>query len=115
MGGSLIFGNDPPTHQHIKSHTLWTVLLSKSEQIYLLPIAVSITEFFTMRHEEPELHQVLKPGTMCFGKAQVLVRYDWVTKHSTESLPRGFEPQSQVNSFKYDFQKWKDDDLPNTL
>ena len=40
----------------VMAHTLWSVLLSESEQIYLLPIAVSITEFFTMRHEEPELH-----------------------------------------------------------
>ena len=34
---------------HIPSviaHTLWTVLLSESEQLYLLPIAVSLTEFF---------------------------------------------------------------------
>ena len=28
------------------AHTLWTVLLSESKQIYLLPITVSLTEFF---------------------------------------------------------------------
>ena len=28
------------------AHALWSVLLSKSEQIYLLPITVSLTEFF---------------------------------------------------------------------
>ena len=27
-------------------HILWTVLLSEFEQIYLLPITVSLTEFF---------------------------------------------------------------------
>ena len=37
------------------SHS-WSVFLSESEQIYLLPIAVSLTEFFSMRHQEPELH-----------------------------------------------------------
>ena len=33
--------------------TLWSVLLSESEQIYLLPITVSLTEFLrdTMRHQ----------------------------------------------------------------
>ena len=34
----------------------WNVLLFESEQIYLLPIIVSLTEFFSMRHQEPELH-----------------------------------------------------------
>ena len=29
----------------VMAHTLWSVLLSESEQIYLLPIAVSLTEF----------------------------------------------------------------------
>ena len=37
------------------AHTLWSVLLSKSEQIHLLPISVSLTEFFAMSHQEPEL------------------------------------------------------------
>ena len=37
---------------------------------------------------------VLKPGTMGFGRTQVPVEHDWVTKHSTESLPHGFESQS---------------------
>ena len=48
----------------------WSVLLSESEQIHLLPIAVSLTEFFSMRHQEPELHDVLKPGITGFGWAQ---------------------------------------------
>ena len=48
----------------------WSVLLSESKQIHLLPIAVSLTEFFSMRHQEPELHYVLKPGIMGFGWAQ---------------------------------------------
>ena len=34
----------------------WSVLLSESKQIYLLPIAVSLTEFFAMRHQKPELN-----------------------------------------------------------
>ena len=34
----------------------WSVLLSESEQIYLLPFTVSLTEFFAMKHQEPELH-----------------------------------------------------------
>jgi len=38
------------------AYTLWTVLLSESEQIYLLPISVSLTEFFALRHQESELH-----------------------------------------------------------
>ena len=47
------------THTYMPSkmtHTLWSVLLSKSEQIHLLPITVSLIEFFAMRHQEPELH-----------------------------------------------------------
>ena len=35
----------------------WSVLLSQPEQIHLLPI-VSLTEFFSMRHQEPELQSV---------------------------------------------------------
>ena len=58
------------------AYTLWTVLLSESEQIYLLPISVSLTEFFAMRHQEPELHWVLKLGIMDFGWAQVPVGFD---------------------------------------
>ena len=38
------------------AHTLWSMLLSESDQIHLLSIAVSLTEFFSMRHQEPELH-----------------------------------------------------------
>ena len=37
-------------------HTLWSVLLSKSTQIHLLSITGSLTEFFAMRHQEPEFH-----------------------------------------------------------
>ena len=33
------------------AHTLWSVLLSISEQIHLLYITVSLTEFFSMRHQ----------------------------------------------------------------
>ena len=59
----------------------------------------------------------LGPKARChgFGRAQIPVRYDWVIKHSTESLQWEFESQSWINSFKCNFQKWKDDDLPNTL
>ena len=32
-------------------HTVWCVLLSISEQIHLLSITVSLTEFFSMRHQ----------------------------------------------------------------
>ena len=38
------------------AYTLWIALLSESEQIYLLPISVSLTEFFAMGHQEPEFH-----------------------------------------------------------
>ena len=34
----------------------WRVLLSEFEQTHLLPIAVSLTEFFATRHQEFELH-----------------------------------------------------------
>ena len=74
--------------------TLWTVLLSESSQIYLLPIAVSFTNFFAMRHQEPELLYVLKPGTIGFAQPHVPVGYNGVTNHSTESLPCGFESRS---------------------
>ena len=40
----------------VMAHTLWNVLLSESEQIHLLPIAVSLSECFAMRYQEPELH-----------------------------------------------------------
>ena len=80
---------------------------------YLLCISHWI--LFAMRHQEPELYLVLKSGTVGFGQAQVPGRYDWVIKHSTESLQWEFESQSWINSFKCNFQKWKDDDLPNTL
>ena len=65
-----------PVLSSVMAHTLWNVLLSESEQIHLLPIAVSLTEFFSMRHQEPELHYVLKPGITGFGWAQVPVGYD---------------------------------------
>ena len=52
------------------AHTLQNVLFSESEQIYLL-LTLCLIEFFAMRHQEPELHQVLKPGTVGFGWAQV--------------------------------------------
>ena len=35
----------------VMAHTLWIVLLSELEQIHFLPIAVSLTEFFAMRHQ----------------------------------------------------------------
>ena len=50
------------------AHTLWHVLLSESEQIHLLTIAVSFAEVFSMRCQEPELHQALKLGTEGFGQ-----------------------------------------------
>ena len=50
----------------------WSVLLPELEQSHLLPITVSLTEFFAMRHQEPELYHVLKLGTLGFGWAQVL-------------------------------------------
>ena len=36
----------------VMAYTLWNVLLSESEQIYLLSIVVSLTEFFVMRHQD---------------------------------------------------------------
>ena len=76
------------------AYTLWTVLLSESEQIYLLPITVFLTEFFSMRHQEPELRYFLKTDTMGFGQVQAPVGYNRVTKHNTEFLPYGFESQT---------------------
>ena len=35
---------------------LWSVFLFEFKQIYLLPTAVSLTELFVIRHQEPELH-----------------------------------------------------------
>ena len=93
----------------------WSLLLSESEQIYLLPVTMFLTDFFSMRYQEPELRYFLKPGTMGFGQLQDPVGYNQVTKHNTEFLPHGFESQTQVNDFKHNFQKWKDDDLTNTL
>jgi len=49
----------------------WNVLLSESEQIHLLPITVSLTEFFAMRYQKPKIYHVLKQGTVGFGWAQV--------------------------------------------
>ena len=37
------------------AHTLWSVILSESKQICLLPITVYLTEFFN-ETSEPELH-----------------------------------------------------------
>ena len=34
-----------PVLSSVMAHTLWSVLLSESEQIHLLPITVSLTEF----------------------------------------------------------------------
>ena len=34
---------------------------------------------------------VLKPGTVGFGQVKVPVGHDCMTKHSTESLPHGFD------------------------
>ena len=55
-----------------------------------------------MRHQEPELHYVLEPGTVGFGWVQVLAT--WVQVPSRvlaefKSQPYGFESQSEVNSF----------------
>ena len=49
----------------------WNVLLSESEQIHLLPITVSLTEFFAMRYQKPKIYHVLKQGTVGFGWARV--------------------------------------------
>ena len=53
-----------------------SVLLCEFKQTYLLLIAVSLTEISAMRHQEPVLHYVLKPGTVGFGWAQVLIGHD---------------------------------------
>ena len=46
--------------------------------------------FFAMRHQEPGLHQVLKPVTMGFGQAQVLGERSWRMggKGSGQNVPR---------------------------
>ena len=47
-------------------HSAYGVFLSES--IHFLPITLSLTEFFLRQgHGEPELHQLLKPGTVGFG------------------------------------------------
>ena len=45
---------------------------------------------FAMRHQEPELHYVLKPGIMGFGQAQVLGEMSWRMgrKCSGKNMPR---------------------------
>ena len=49
-----------------------------------------------IRHQEPELHQVLKPGTVDFGWVRVPAM--WVLVPSR--VLAGFESQSKVNHFK---------------
>ena len=90
-----------PTTPHSMATTLtlcdgpysWSVLLSESKQIYLLPIAVSLTEFFCNETSRTWASLVLKPGNMDFDQAQVPFGHNWVAEHSTESLPCGFESQ----------------------
>ena len=55
-----------------------------------------------MRHQEPELHYVLEPGTVGFGSVQVPAT--WLQAPSRvlaefKSQPYGFESQSEVNGF----------------
>ena len=40
----------------VMAHTLWSVRLSESEQIHLLPITVSLSLDFCNETSEPELH-----------------------------------------------------------
>ena len=58
-------------------HTPWSEFLSESEQIHLLPIALSLTECFAMRHQEPDFPWVLKPGIVGFSQAQVPGERSW--------------------------------------
>ena len=56
----------------VMAHALWSVVLSKSEQIHLLTIAASLTEIFAVRHQEPEAGQ--NPWCLVLGpnEAQAL-------------------------------------------
>ena len=71
-GASLWIGINPLLTYHFFSHWIHSV----------------------MRHQEPELHQVLKPGTMDFG--WVWVPAAWV--HVPSKVLAGFKSQSLVNS-----------------
>ena len=65
-----------PWSQHLPSVmalSLWSVLLSESEHIHLLPITVSLN--FCNETSEPELRWVLKPGTMNFGWAPAVLGF----------------------------------------
>ena len=61
--------------------------LNKSTSYLLLCLSVN---YFTVRHQEPEFHQALKPDTMGFGWAQVLGERSWGTrgKSSGKNVPR---------------------------
>ena len=66
-----------------------------------------------MRHKEPELHYVLKLGTVCFGCFKSQAGF-WLVSNSShmgsspkmgfgwfESQPWGFSSQSEVNGFSW--------------
>ena len=87
----------------------WSVLLSESKQIYLLPIAVSLTEFFCNETSRTWASLVLKPGNMDFDQAQVPFGHNWVAEHSTESLPCGFESPTLDKQFQIqlsEMERW---------
>ena len=80
--------------------TLWWLMpcgvcfsLNLNKSTSYLSLCLS-PNFFAMRHQEPELLYVLKPGTIGFAQPHVPVGYNGVTNHSTESLPCGFESRS---------------------
>ena len=60
----------------------WSGLLPESKQIYLLPITVSLTQFFCNETSRTWASWVLKPGNMGLDQTQVPVGHNWVAKHS---------------------------------
>ena len=85
------------------AHTLWSVLLSKSEQIHLL-ISLSLTEFFC--NETSRAWASLGPEASTMGFASQLDATDWLSIAQSPC-------QVCLSSFKHNFEKRKDDDLCN--
>ena len=63
----IIIWNHPArkklTTPHFMAHTLWSVCLSESEQIYLLPVTGSLSDFFFFCNETSRTWASLGPET----------------------------------------------------
>ena len=100
----------------VMAHTLWSVLLSESKQIYLLRNAVSLTEF-VLQEDIKNLSFIRSwnqaPWVLAGLKSQ-LDTTEWLSIVQSPCHV-GLNPNLRQTVSNYSVQKWKDEDLPNTF